>query len=258
MADKTERKMDIKHRSAGSQLLASILMNTIYAMQNFPVMLLNSMLGPFSFLIVIDFISHGALLSVAITGAFISTMVSAGMALQGDLSHLKNDMRFQDIVVSSPTPALTYIVGMGISELIYFLPNIVLLSILMLLFVPLTTSIILTVIIVMMIMFVFAIALSFLLSTLSTDIVQSWAFTGLVSTLLSTIPPVYYPITYIPIPYRYIAYISPTTYAAQIAQAAIGAINISQLNLTADWLVLILASIVLLAVAVKKVRWREP
>ncbi len=249
--------MDIKHRSLGSQLLASILMNTIYAMQNFPIMLLNSMLGPFSFLIVIDFISHGALLSVAIIGAFISTMVSAGMALQGDLSHLKNDMRFQDMVVSSPTSALTYIVGMGISEIIYFLPNMVLLSIMMFLFVPLSAPIILTIIIVMLIMFVFAISLSFMLSTLSTDIVQSWAFTGLVSTLLSTIPPVYYPISYIPLPYQYIAYISPTTYAAQIAQAAIGAISISPLNLTIDWIVLIGASAVLLIVAAKKTRWRE-
>lgn len=248
---------DISRRSTGSQILASILVNTVYAMQNFPIMFVNAMLGPFGFLIVITFASQGTLLGVAIEGAMVMTMVSAGMALQGDLSHLKNDMKFQDMIVSSPTPAFVYIIGMGVSELIYYLPNIVVLSILMMAFVHPALATAVAVGAVMLIMFAFAIALSFLLSTLSSDIIQSWAFTGMVSTLLSTLPPVYYPITYIPLPWRYIAYLSPTTYAAEIAQAAAGFLSISQANIVADWLVLLAATAIMLIVAARKTRWRE-
>ncbi len=248
----------MKGRSIGSQLFASVLINAIYPMQNFPIMLVNSLLGPFAFLIVINFVSHGALLGVAIEGAFVMTMVSSGLALQGDLAHLKNDMKFQDMIVSSPTSAFIYIFGMAASELLYFLPNFILLSILLILFVPLTSLAAFTVVTVMVIMFIFSISLSFLLSTISVDVIQSWAFTGLVSTLLSTIPPVYYPITYIPLPWQYIAYISPTTYAAQIAQAAAGFITITPLNFALDWIVLVGASIAMVLIAIKKVRWREP
>ncbi|MCL5430546.1 MAG: ABC transporter permease [Candidatus Marsarchaeota archaeon] len=253
---KKEMTMELK-RSKWSQLLASILVNTIYAMQNFPIMLLNSLLAPLSFLIVITFVSHGALLSVAIEGAFIMTMVSAGMALQADLSHLKNDMKVQDMVVSSPTSAFMYIAGMGISEIIYFIPNIFILSILAVLFIHVSIQAALVITAVMAIMFVFSIALSFLLSTFTQDIIQGWAFTTLVSTLLSTIPPVYYPITYIPMPYQYIAYLSPTTYAAQIAQSASGFLAISPMQFAIDWIVLILAAVVMFIIAAKKTRWRE-
>ena len=105
--------------------------------------------------------------------------------------------------------------------------------------------------------FTFSIALGFTLSTFTSDVMQSWAFSGIISTLFSTIPPVYYPITYIPMPYRYLAYISPTTYAAEIVQNAIGFVHLAASNLAIDWAVLIVISIVLVAISAKKSRWRE-
>ncbi|MDE1823437.1 MAG: ABC transporter permease, partial [Candidatus Micrarchaeota archaeon] len=109
----------------------------------------------------------------------------------------------------------------------------------------------------MSLMFAFSIALGFMLSTFSSDVIQSWAFSGIVSTFLATIPPVYYPITYIPLPYRYIAYLSPTTYAAQIAQNAAGYVAVPGAILAIDWIVLIAVSIAIFIIAAKKTRWRE-
>ena len=77
-------------RSGINQLKASILVNSIYAMVNYPIVLVSTILAPFSLLIVITFVSHGTLLPVAIGGALIMTMISAGTGMQGDLSHLKN------------------------------------------------------------------------------------------------------------------------------------------------------------------------
>ncbi len=110
----------------GNQLLASILVNSIYEMQNYPVVLLNTVLSPLSFFVfLIFFVSKGTLLGVGIIGGLIMTMFSSGTSLQSDLSHLKNDFKLQDMVVGSPTPAWIYVTGMAISELIYSSPAIV-------------------------------------------------------------------------------------------------------------------------------------
>jgi ABC-2 type transport system permease protein len=250
--------MEIKHRSVLSKLVASVLINAVYAMENYPIMLVNTLLAPLSILVVITFVSRGALIGFGIEGALIMTSVSAGVGLQGDLSHLKNDLKLQDMVVTSPTNSAVYVAGMGISEIVFALPVMAFLVVLAAIYIHPTAMQALTIAAVMAIMFAFSIALGFLLSTLTTDVMQSWGFSGIVSVLLSTIPPVYYPITYIPLPFRYIAYISPTTYAAEIAQSAMNYISITPLNLAVDWAVVIAVCIALLAIGYKKARWREP
>lgn len=244
-------------RNVWSQVSASILVNSIYAMMNYPVLLINTLLAPLSLLAVVTFASHGKLLPVAAEGALIMNMVQSGTSLQGDLSHLKNDMRLQDMIVSSPTPAIVYIFGMAISEIVYSIPTLTLLIILNLLFVK--TSIIGGMIIFfdMATIFTFSISLGFLLSTFSSDIIQSWAFSGILSPILTTLPPVYYPISYIPYPYRYLSYLSPTTYAAEIAQNATGFVNLGWEGNVLSWAVLIGVTVVITYLSLKRSRWRE-
>jgi ABC-2 type transport system permease protein len=244
-------------RSINSQIMASILVNSIYAMMNYPVLLINTLLAPLSLLAVVTFASHGKLLSVAAEGALIMNMVQSGTSLQGDLSHLKNDMRLQDMIVSSPTPAMVYIFGMAISEIVYSIPTLTLLIILNLLFVK--TSILGGIVIFfdMATIFTFSISLGFLLSTFSSDIIQSWAFSGILSPILTTLPPVYYPISYIPYPYRYLSYLSPTTYAAEIAQNSTGFVNLGVEDYAISWIVLIGITILLTYLALRRSRWRE-
>jgi ABC-2 type transport system permease protein len=244
-------------RRIGGQLLASILVNAIYEMKNYPVVLLNTVLAPLSFLTLIWFVSQGNLLGPAIIGGLIMTMFSSGTSLQADLSHLKNDFKLQDMVVSSPTSASVYVVGIAISELIYSLPAIAILSTLFFFFVPVTLVQLGGIIVVLAFVFITSVSLGFALATLSSDIVQSFAFTRLLTTLFSTLAPVYYPITYIPMPYRYLAYLSPTTYAAQIAQNLSGLLTSSAEELIIDWTVLISLTLVFLWIWISKSRWRE-
>ncbi|HIH50417.1 MAG: ABC transporter permease [Candidatus Micrarchaeaceae archaeon] len=244
-------------RSKLSQLWASVLINAIYSMENYPITLVNTFMAPLSILIIITLVSHGTLLSVGLSGALIMTMVTSGIGLQADLSHLKNDFKVQDMVVSSPTSAFMYMLGMAVSEVIFSLPAIIILTILAVLFIKVTIIGAIVIFAVMALMFSFSIALGFFLSTYSTDIVQNYAFMGILSIFLTTIPPVYYPITYIPLPYRYIAYLSPTTYAAEIIQSAIGYLQLSTLTLAVDWAVVIAVAAVLLTLSIKKSRWRE-
>ena len=248
---------NLSQRSIFSQILAGIMVNSVYEMRNFPIVLINTVLSPLSFLLVIVFVSHGVLLGEAILGGFIMSMFSAGAGLQGDLSHLKNDFKLQDMVVSSPTTWQMYMFGMALSEIVYSLPALVVLVVLAYYFMNLPTLGVLIFVGVLLLMFLTSIAIGFTLSTFSTDIVQSFAFSRLISTLFSTIPPVYYPITYIPLPYRYIAYLSPTTYAAELAQNAAGYLPLPFIATVVDWAVLLIVTAVLFVVAATKARWRE-
>ena len=241
----------------GSQLLASILVNAIYEMKNYPAVLVITVLSPLSFLTLILFISGGTLLGVGIVGGLIMTVFSAGTSLQSDLSHLKNDFKLQDMVVGSPTSASVYVAGMAISELVYSAPALVILAVLFALFVHVELAMVLGIAIVMLLMFLMSISLGFALATLSSDIVQSFAFTRLISLLFTTLAPVYYPITYIPLPWRYLAYLSPTTYAAQIGHDLIGFVEVPMDLLMVDWAVLLGLTALFLWIGMKKSRWRE-
>jgi ABC-2 type transport system permease protein len=248
-------------RNIISQIYASVLVNAIYAMRNYPITFVSTLLAPLSILLIITFISNGKLLSVAVEGALLTTMVTSGIGLQTDLSHLKNDFKLQDMVVSSPTTSFIYMVGMAISEIIYSLPALLVILILFYYYVSVTFQGALVLIGVYAVMFAFSIALGFLLSTMTSDIVQNWAFSGILSTILTAIPPIYYQITYwnyLPVPFRYLPYLSPTTYAAEIAQNAIGALPLSTMALMIDWIVIIIVSIAIFIVAAKKNKWREP
>ena len=241
----------------GRQVLASVLVNSIYEMKNYPVVLLNTVLAPLSFLIVITFVSQGRLIGEAIEGGFIMSMFQSGMSLQGDLSHLKNDFKLQDMVVSSPTSPGAYVTGMALAEIIYSIPALAVLTALMAIYIHPDALQVLELLAIFALMFLASVTLGFTLSTFSSDIVQSFAFSRLISTLFSTLPPVYYPLTYIPLPYRYAAYLSPTTYAAEIAQNATGLISISQTDIAIGWAVLAGVAVALSLIAGKKARWRE-
>jgi ABC-2 type transport system permease protein len=247
----------MQKRSRFSEFWAAILVNALYEMRNYPIVLINTVLSPLSFLILIVFVSRGSLVGDAVEGGFIMSMFSSGMSLQSDLSHLKNDFKLQDMVVSSPTTWLTYMVGIAISEIVYSIPALTVLAVIAHYYVVLSAVGVLEFIAVLLLMFFASMAIGYTLSTFSSDIVQSFAFTRLLSTLFSTIPPVYYPITYIPLPFRYLAYLSPTTYAAELAQGAAGFLSLSLAMILLAWGVLIAVTVILFMVAKTKARWRE-
>lgn len=240
-----------------SQLAASILVNAIYSMKNTKTTLISSMIAPFAYLLIVFFASKGALLQVSILGALIMTVVNAGLGIYSNLTHLKNDFKLQDMIVSSPASASVYLLGMALSVLVYEVPTITILSILALIFIHISLAAALTVSGVMLAAFVFSVSVGFFLSTMTKDVIQSWGFRSMLSSALYILPPVYYPITYIPIPYRYLAYLSPTTYAAEIAQNSIGYLHLPIGMVALGWLVLVAVSLLFLVIAIKKSKWVE-
>jgi ABC-2 type transport system permease protein len=244
-------------RSRLSQILAGVLVNAIYEMKNYPIVLLSSIIAPLSLLFVITFVSNGQLLGAAIEGGLIMTFFSSGIALQSDLSHLKNDFKLQDMIVSSPASSKIYMSGMALAEIVFSLPALAILVTLAAIFLHPSLIQVVILSVVLLLMFTVSVAIGFMLSTFSSDVVQSYAFSRLLSLLFATLPPVYYPITYVPTPFNYLAYLSPTTYAAEIMHSATGYLNIPLSLKVLDWAVLIGTCIIVMFIAVKKTRWRD-
>jgi ABC-2 type transport system permease protein len=244
-------------RSRLSQILAGVLVNAVYEMKNYPVVLISTVISPLSLLAVVTFVTNGALFGTAIEGGLIMIFFSSGIALQSDLSHLKNDFKLQDMVVSSPTNSRLYMGGMALAEIVYSIPGLVILIVLAGIYLHPSLLQIAILSIVLLLMFAISVALGFMLSTFSSDVVQSYAFSRLLSLLFATLPPVYYPITYIPVPFNYLAYLSPTTYAAEIMHSATGYLNIPFSLLIFDWGVLLAVCAIILFIAVKKTRWKD-
>jgi ABC-2 type transport system permease protein len=244
-------------RSKLSQIFAGILVNAIYEMKNYPIVLVSTVISPLSLLFVITFVTNGELFGTAIIGGLIMVFFSSGIALQSDLAHLKNDFKLQDMIVSSPTSSKMYMGGMALAEIVYSLPALAILIALAAIYLQPTPIQIAILTVVLLLMFAISVAIGFMLSTFSSDVVQSYAFSRLLSLLFATLPPVYYPISYVPSPFNYLAYLSPTTYAAEIMHAATGYLELSNSRLALNWVVLLAVCGIILAIAAKKTRWKD-
>ena len=123
---------------------------------------------------------------------------------------------------------------------------------------PISPEAALSVVGILLTVWALATSLGFTLSTYFNDIRETFVFSSIVSLGLSVLPPVYYPISAIPASVRWLAYLSPTTYAAFLMQGAFGLQPLSLPSAAVDWLILVLAAIALLAIAAVKARWRDP
>jgi len=184
-------------------------------------------------------------------------MFQSGMSLQGDLSHLKNDFKVQDMLVSSPASPAVYVLGMASSEVIYNIPALAVLIGLGSYYIHPDPGQAAELTAALLLMFLTSITLGFMFATLSSDIVQSFAWSRLLTTIFTAITPVYYPITYIPLPFRYLAYLSPTTYVAELMQNAVGYLKLSSASVDTDWLIVAALTAVLYLIVSRNARWKE-
>jgi len=247
--------MSERHRIRSAMALVQI--NGLVPIRTQPFYLVTIVASPLAFLFFLGVASGGAYLPFGITGGMILTMLTVGTGLQSDLTHYRNDLKFQDVVVASPVEAPTYIAGMALSELVYSAPG---LAVFVVLWVgagyaslPAAAVLVGT----LLLVWAFATALSFTLATYFKDVRETWMYSPLISLGLSVVPPVYYPITALPGWAQHLAYLSPTTYAAQLVQGASGLLPLSTESAALDWAALLAFTIALFLLAAFKARWRD-
>ena len=248
--------MSERHRLRS--MFTFVMINGLIPIRTQPLFLLSLIASPLSFLFFIFIISKGALLAFGVTGGMILTMLSVGTGLQSDMTHSRHDLKFQDIVVASPVEAPVYVAGMALSELVYSLPGLAVFVVIY--FVDglgtLTSVAVLTG--VLLLSWAFACALGFTLATWFKDVRETFLFSPLISLALTVLPPVYYPLSYLPSWAQTVAKFSPTTYAAQLVQGSVGLVPLSWQSAGLDWGVLVAFTVALFLIAAVKARWQEP
>jgi ABC-2 type transport system permease protein len=239
-------------------LLTLTYLNGVLPIRTQPLYLINVVASPLSFLFFITIASNGTLLADGLGGGMLMTMLSIGTSLQTDVSHYRQDLKLQDMVVASPVEAPTYVAGLALSELVYSLPGLSVFVILWAYYGWASPVGALSIGLVLLLVWAFASALGFTLATFLQDVRETFIFSGIISLALSVLPPVYYPIQRLPGWLQPFAYASPTTYAADLLHRAFGQQALPGVSPAVDWFVLIAFTIGLLALAGWKARWREP
>jgi ABC-2 type transport system permease protein len=248
----------VSERNRLRSLFTLVQINGLIPIRAQPLYLINLVASPLSFLFFIWIVSRGSDLAYGIMGGMVLTMLSVGTGLQSDLTHYRHDMKFQDVVVASPVEAPVYVGGMALAELVYSLPALAVFVVLFVYYGFASVTSLLVLAGALVLVWSFATAFAFTLATYFQDVRETWMFSPIFSLVLTVLPPVYYPIGYLPYWAQVAARFSPTTYAAQLVQGSVGLQQIPFNDTVFDWVVLIAFTVALFLIAAFKARWKDP
>ena len=212
---------------------------------------------PFTVLFFLFVVGGQKYLPYGLIGASISILVGAGLFLGADATYNRLQFKFQDFCVASPLRAVDYMLGLSLGELTFIAPSLAVL-IAFFGYLGLITWSFPIVLLVMLLAWVLSSALGFFLSTFILRSRSAFSVTSLVSTVLTVVPPVFYPIDVIPSSYRFLAYLVPTTHLSILMQEAFGVQSYSSSQIALSWIVLLGFTIFFFALAASKARWRQP
>src|ERR671925_137699 len=186
-----------------------------------PTSLIFTAISPFSLLFVLFVISGGDLVEEAVAGSLVMALVGYGLALGQDISFYKTEYKVQDMFVASPVSPLTYMMGLALSELLFGLPALAVLATLVVYFGGSVLSIPLLVATILLIWGSMS-AMGFFLSSHMLHMRNATQVISFVNVILAVLPPVFYPIDFLPQALRPLAYAVPTTHASLMLQYIMG------------------------------------
>ncbi|MCI4366398.1 MAG: hypothetical protein L3K08_01465 [Thermoplasmata archaeon] len=151
-------------------ILTIAYLNGVIPIRTQPLYLVNLVASPLSFLFFITLASKGTLYLYGVSGGLLLTVLSIGTSLQTDMSHYRQDLKWQDVMVASPVEAPVYVIGMALSEFLYSLPGVGVFVVLIYLGGPISVAGALTILAAAILIWGFASALGYTLATYFDDV----------------------------------------------------------------------------------------
>ena len=195
-----------------------------------PLWTISTLAMPVSLLILLTILYKGMGLMMGIVGGLVWTMLSSGTALIGDAAYYRLELKFQQMIVATPTNPLAYAVGLALSEVVFTLPGIVLFSVLLVIKSAISAEGALEIALSLVLLWYAVSSVAFYSSTLFTYIRYTWAVVSLMTLVLGILPPVYYPATYLGSMW-WVAYLVPTSSSAMVLQGILGIAHYSSFQL---------------------------
>jgi ABC-2 type transport system permease protein len=219
---------------------------------NWPYMVSN-LAFPLSLLFVVGILSQGKLLPFALVGGLLSIIAMNGITAVSYLGSLKFDYIYQDLIMTTKTSKIDYMFAHLLGELVWIIPSVVLYFVLDIIFSILTPYTFLMTLFLGALVSVATYSISFWFS----GVVKNNRYTPAIGTVLGllmiTLPPTFYPYTYLPKSALYILTFIPTTPAVILAQGVFGIAPMQWYMLP----VLIIETLAYFLIAKYLTKWRE-
>ncbi len=210
---------------------------------------------PFTILFILYIGGQGTLLASGLAGALTMSIAQQGLILGADLTGFKIDHKFQAMVVASPVSSFTYLFSIALSELAFASPPIIVL-LLIISNSGVGSLAIAEMVAVIFLTWITTSSIGFFLSTYVLNTRTAFLTVTFISTLISILPPVFYPISILPSYIRPLAELAPTTHASILIQSLSG-VSYSPNQIDISWIALPVFAAVFLSLALFKARWRE-
>jgi ABC-2 type transport system permease protein len=227
-----------------------------------PAVAITPVLLPFIFLYFLSLISPPSLLPLEIVGAMLFTMQNIGSWTLGDSAFWRIECSLQDMFVASPLSRIRYLFGIAFSNLIAMLPALVILVVL-LAWVggerghPFTLEVALALFAGLLTLWVLFSSIGIAISSRIKTQREIWPVGNLTFTILGMLSPLYYPLSALPPLWQDAARFLPTTYAALLAQGALGITPATPTQMVLYAALLGICALVGLTITLRLYRWGE-
>ncbi len=208
---------------------------------------------PLSLLFFIYIVSRGHLVQYAILGGIISIITGNALTAIGDTSFFKLELKIQELLIAADVSPIEYLLGIGLGNLFYSLPGLLLYIILGFIYKIFSLQLLGLTILILVIVMVAATSLAYMTGSRVTHMRNSWGVGSFLSVILTMLPPLYYPYTFLPKIALYPLMLSPATPASIFLQDFMtkGVINYYSI------LILIAETIIYSFLALKFGKWEE-
>ncbi len=218
-----------------------------------PSYIIASLAMPLTLLFIVSILSGGRLIQYAIIGGFLSLIASNALSSAGDSAYWRLQLRMQDLLVTTRVTPTDYMMGLTLSYLVGSSPGIAIytvLGVLYGLFNP-VNAVLFAGIIALVVVSTSSIA--FIAAGLVKHIRNIWGIAGILSVVMTLLPPTFYPYGILPTTALYVLSVSPVTPAAVLSQGLFGLGPIDYYMVY----ILIAETLVYFAVARFLTVWRE-
>jgi ABC-2 type transport system permease protein len=238
-------------------VLVLLWFDGILPIRRSPFDVVNFVLSPLTILFFIYIFAGPSRAAFALGGGLIAVIVGSCITLETEAAFMRIVVKLQDMFVASPLSPVSYVAGLSLAKLFSGLAGIALFSVLLGVYARISAIGALEIAAAAVMTWASISALGFMISTFARDVRDLWVYSPLLNVALAFLPPVFYPISLLPPNVRFLAYVAPTTYPAQIIQSATGLVATTSSGLLFDYLGGLAYALVLVALAAKLAHWRQ-
>src|SRR5207245_8392887 len=150
------------------------------------------------------------------------SMFLIGQRVLNEAAYIRIDHKLNELYHASPLSPEGYFVGIAGGMLVAYLPPSLVLVVILEILHPLGVIAGLALVAALLGVWAVSATIGYVVSTLFKDMKTIWPYSALLTNLFGIVPPVFYPIRFVPIEWRPVVLLLPTSGAAVLVNSAAG------------------------------------